>query len=103
MSLSSNMGKKLRQALDTSQKKNTVEELQVLKPLFKLQNELSRVPKENELLIEHIETKDGFHLFVYPFEGRLVPQDPNDKPASGTLARMPSATSAPRTKTKARA
>jgi ATP-dependent Lhr-like helicase len=30
------------------------------------------VPKENELLIEHIETKDGFHLFVYPFEGRLV-------------------------------
>lgn len=72
MSLSSNMGKKLRQALDTSQKKNNIEELQVLKPLFKLQNELSRVPKENELLIEHIETKDGFHLFVYPFEGRLV-------------------------------
>jgi ATP-dependent Lhr-like helicase len=24
------------------------------------------------LLIEQIETKDGFHLFVYPFEGRLV-------------------------------
>lgn len=72
MSLSSNMGKKLRQALDTSQKKNTIEELQALKPLFELQNELSRVPKENELLVEHIETKDGFHLFVYPFEGRLV-------------------------------
>ena len=29
-------------------------------------------PRENELLIEQIETKDGFHLFVYPFEGRLV-------------------------------
>ncbi|HNU87775.1 MAG TPA: ligase-associated DNA damage response DEXH box helicase [Ferruginibacter sp.] len=72
MSLSSNMGKKLRQALDTSQKKNNIEELQVLKPLFKLQNELSRIPKENELLLEHIETKDGYHLFVYPFEGRLV-------------------------------
>ena len=72
MSLSSNMGKKLRQALDTSQKKNDVEELQVLKPLFRLQKELSHVPKENELLIEHIETKDGYHLFVYPFEGRLV-------------------------------
>ncbi len=72
MSLSSNMGKKLRQALDTSQQKNNIEELQILKPLFKLQNELSRVPKENELLVEHIETKDGYHLFVYPFEGRLV-------------------------------
>jgi ATP-dependent helicase Lhr and Lhr-like helicase len=72
MSLSSNMGKKLREALTLSQQKNNVPELTVLKPLFDLQNQLSHVPKENELLIEHIETKDGFHLFVYPFEGRLV-------------------------------
>jgi ATP-dependent Lhr-like helicase len=47
-------------------------ELHVLKPLFKLQEALSHVPGANELLIEHIETKDGYHLFVYPFEGRLV-------------------------------
>jgi ATP-dependent Lhr-like helicase len=47
-------------------------ELQVLEPLFKLQETLSHVPGANELLIEHIETKDGYHLFVYPFEGRLV-------------------------------
>jgi ATP-dependent helicase Lhr and Lhr-like helicase len=72
MSLSSNMGKKLREALTLSQQKNNVPELTVLKPLFDLQNQLSQVPNENELLIEHIETKDGFHLFVYPFEGRLV-------------------------------
>ncbi|MBO9573727.1 MAG: DNA ligase-associated DEXH box helicase, partial [Chitinophagaceae bacterium] len=37
-----------------------------------LQQKLSHIPRSNELLIEHIETKDGFHLFVYPFEGRLV-------------------------------
>ncbi len=73
MSLSSNMGKKLRQALDASGKnKDKLTELAVLKPLFDLQNSMSHVPKENELLIEHIETKDGYHLFVYPFEGRLV-------------------------------
>ena len=47
-------------------------ELQVLQPLFGLQKRLSHVPCENELLIEQIETGDGFHLFVYPFEGRLV-------------------------------
>jgi ATP-dependent helicase Lhr and Lhr-like helicase len=47
-------------------------ELRVLQPLFELQAALSYMPKENELLIEQIETKDGFHLFVYPFEGRLV-------------------------------
>jgi ATP-dependent helicase Lhr and Lhr-like helicase len=72
MSLSSNMGKKLREALTLSQQKNNVEELNVLRPLFDLQKQLSHVPLQNELLIEHIETKDGFHLFVYPFEGRLV-------------------------------
>jgi len=47
-------------------------ELNVLRPLFDLQAKLSHVPKQNELLIEQIETTDGFHLFVYPFEGRLV-------------------------------
>jgi ATP-dependent Lhr-like helicase len=72
MSLSSNLGKKLRESLDKSQQKNNIPELKVLKPLFDLQNLLSHVPLQNELLIEHIETKDGFHLFVYPFEGRLV-------------------------------
>jgi len=47
-------------------------EIKMLKPLFMLQEQLSHIPRENELLIEHIETRDGFHLFVYPFEGRLV-------------------------------
>ena len=47
-------------------------ELYALKSLFELQGSISHVPKANELLIEQIETRDGFHLFVYPFEGRLV-------------------------------
>ena len=68
MPLSANLGKKLRATLD----KSGVEELEKLQPLFDLQRQLSHVPNQNELLIEHIETKDGFHLFVYPFEGRLV-------------------------------
>jgi ATP-dependent Lhr-like helicase len=48
------------------------QELTTLQPLFELQQQISHVPKENEMLIEQIETDDGFHLFVYPFEGRLV-------------------------------
>ena len=47
-------------------------ELEALLPLFQLQQDLSHVPRQNELLVEHIETEDGYHLFVYPFEGRLV-------------------------------
>ena len=74
MPLSANLGKKLRETLDESVvgSKELVVELEVLKPLFELQKSISHVPKKNELLIEQIETKDGFHLFVYPFEGRLV-------------------------------
>lgn len=74
MPLSANLGKKLRSTLNemaTGARQHSIE-LEELKPLFALQRELSHVPKENELLIEHIETDDGFHLFVYPFEGRLV-------------------------------
>jgi ATP-dependent Lhr-like helicase len=74
--LSSQLGfmlrKKLNDAANTDHFSKKEKELSALEPLFNLQKELSAVPKENELLIEHIETKDGFHLFVYPFEGRLV-------------------------------
>ena len=73
MPLSANLGIMLRRKLNEAFSKNKKEiELEILKPLFELQENLSHIPKENELLIEHIETKDGFHLFVYPFEGRLV-------------------------------
>ena len=93
MPLSANLGKKLRETFNSvkSQTANvktgetlpislpatigTVSrepELQILQPLFELQERLSHVPRANELLIEQIETDDGFHLFVYPFEGRLV-------------------------------
>ncbi|MEO5908571.1 MAG: ligase-associated DNA damage response DEXH box helicase [Ginsengibacter sp.] len=80
MPLSANLGFMLRRKFDEAQnfmesgklKIKNDKELQILKPLFELQKYLSHIPKHNELLIEHIETKDGFHLFVFPFEGRLV-------------------------------
>ncbi len=48
------------------------EELKQLLPLLNLQNTVSVVPNKNELLIEQFKTKDGYHLVVYPFEGRFV-------------------------------
>ncbi|MGB7527294.1 ligase-associated DNA damage response DEXH box helicase [Sphingobacterium cellulitidis] len=47
-------------------------EIKFLKPLFKEQETLSALPKEDELLVEYIKTKYGYHLFFYPFEGKLV-------------------------------
>jgi ATP-dependent Lhr-like helicase len=76
MPLSANLGKKLREKFNEAIVSNPQQErdieLEALQSLFRLQESLSHVPQANELLIEQIETKDGFHLFVFPFEGRLV-------------------------------
>ncbi len=52
--------------------KKREKELNFLHPLLKRQQEKSHIPKHDEFLTELIKTKDGFHLFMYPFEGRLV-------------------------------
>ncbi|RXK87225.1 ligase-associated DNA damage response DEXH box helicase [Filimonas effusa] len=73
MPLSANLGMMLRQTFNVALSKKAKEpELKILLPLFELQEQLSHIPQSNELLIEHIATKDGYHVFVYPFEGRLV-------------------------------
>lgn len=73
MPLSANLGKMLRRKFQEAIAGNSEElELKVLRPLFELQQQLSYIPAEHELLMEHIQTRDGYHLFVYPFEGRLV-------------------------------
>jgi ATP-dependent Lhr-like helicase len=76
--ISASLGKTLREKLNEAGEQilegalSEDEELQALLPLFALQQQLSHIPRSDELLIEQIETGDGFHLFVYPFEGRLV-------------------------------
>ena len=73
MPLSSNLSQVLREKFTEAYYGNSRDiELQILKPLFDKQQKLSHVPREDELLVEKINNKDGFHVFVYPFEGRLV-------------------------------
>jgi ATP-dependent Lhr-like helicase len=48
------------------------EEVIALRPLFKLQEELSHLPQSHEFLIESFKSREGHHLLFYPFEGRLV-------------------------------
>lgn len=71
--LSSNLSGFLRKKLADSLLPNTREkELRFLHPLIVRQTENSHIPKEDEFLVERIKTREGFHLFFYPFEGRLV-------------------------------
>jgi ATP-dependent Lhr-like helicase len=73
MPLSANLGailrRKYNEALDKNHKD---EELAFIFPLFQQQEKISHVPKDDEFLIELIHTKDGYHFFAYPFEGRFV-------------------------------
>lgn len=73
MPLSSNMSEMLRKKMTELDDPKEVE-LQVLAPLIKKQRMVSHTPSSGEFLIEKIETKEGFHVFAYPFEGRFVNQ-----------------------------
>ncbi len=47
-------------------------EMRSLAPILALQARRSTIPACNELLIETLVSRDGHHLFVFPFEGHLV-------------------------------
>ena len=71
--LSSYLGQFLRMKLSESlQAKSSEKELKFLHPLLASQEGISHIPKEDEFLVEIIKTRDGYHLFMYPFEGRLI-------------------------------
>jgi ATP-dependent Lhr-like helicase len=47
-------------------------EMTKVAPILATQAKWSLVPRPDELLIERAVTRDGHHLYVYPFAGRLV-------------------------------
>ena len=47
-------------------------EMNAVRPVLELQARRSRLPASDEVLIERLQTREGHHIFVYPFEGRLV-------------------------------
>ena len=47
-------------------------ELQALEHLLQRQAQLSRLPRNDELLVEVCRSREGSHLYAYPFEGRFV-------------------------------
>ena len=47
-------------------------EMQALKPLLEIQQRWSALPTSDTLVIEAMRSREGHHLFVYPFAGRAV-------------------------------
>jgi ATP-dependent helicase Lhr and Lhr-like helicase len=47
-------------------------EMEAIRPILEVQARWSRIPAADELLIERVTSREGHHLFIFPFEGRLV-------------------------------
>ncbi|HEX7241158.1 MAG TPA: ligase-associated DNA damage response DEXH box helicase [Longimicrobiaceae bacterium] len=47
-------------------------EMEAVRPVLEIQARWSRIPAADELLVERVKTREGHHLFFFPFEGRLV-------------------------------
>lgn len=47
-------------------------ELRALEPLLRRQADLSRLPRQSDVLVELCRSREGSHLFAFPFEGRFV-------------------------------
>lgn len=73
MSLSSKLSEKIREILELyNQGIYISEEIVRVLPILDLQNRLSIVPNRDTFLIESHRTKEGYHIFFYPFEGRMI-------------------------------
>ena len=73
MPLSSELARAVRARLE--QARNgvyEVQEMEAVRPVLEAQREISAIPALDEFLIERVHTAEGHHLFLYPFEGRLV-------------------------------
>ena len=75
LSLSSELGHALRDELDAFGRGHIRSpEMARVSPLLELQQQMSELPFQGEILVEQFQTDDGHHLCFYPFEGRGVHQ-----------------------------
>lgn len=73
MPLSSQMSEMIRMKMDEAITENYRDpETRVIAPLIQSQKQRSAVPQKGEWLLEYIQTREGYHLYIYPFEGRMV-------------------------------
>ena len=73
MPLSTELSAAVRAKLDEARRGIVTDpEIDTVRPVLEVQGRWSRIPAADELLVEQLITRDGFHLFLFPFEGRLV-------------------------------
>ncbi len=73
MPLSSEMAESVLDLLDdAAQGRFDSPEMQAAMPMLQAQARLSHLPRRGSLLVEKLQSREGHHLFLYPFGGRSV-------------------------------
>ncbi|MEO5735612.1 MAG: ligase-associated DNA damage response DEXH box helicase [Rubrivivax sp.] len=73
MPLSSEMAESVQDRLDEAAAgRFEGPEMQAAMPMLKAQARLSKLPVRGRLLVERFRSREGHHLFIYPFAGRSV-------------------------------
>jgi len=73
LAISGSLAAAVRRTLHSARQGDvSAEELAAAWPVLDAQSRLSRIPAAGTCLAETCETREGHHLFLYPFEGRLV-------------------------------
>jgi ATP-dependent helicase Lhr and Lhr-like helicase len=73
MPLSTEMGQAVLELLHAADQGDySAPEMQAARPMLITQKRLSHLPTPHTILVEHYRSKEGYHLYVYPFAGRNV-------------------------------
>jgi ATP-dependent helicase Lhr and Lhr-like helicase len=73
MALSTELGDAVLEMMQRAAQGDFFEpELQAARPMLQTQARLSRIPTPDTVLVEAFRSREGYHLYVYPFSGRHV-------------------------------
>jgi ATP-dependent Lhr-like helicase len=73
LAISDSVSRYLKQEIELTREQTDLnQELSCIAPILSTQTRISHLPTMQELLIETCQTREGHHLYVYPFAGRFV-------------------------------
>jgi ATP-dependent helicase Lhr and Lhr-like helicase len=72
MALSTELGDAVLEMMQRAAQGDFEPELEAARPMLLTQQRLSRIPTPDTMLVETFKSREGYHLYVYPFAGRHV-------------------------------
>ena len=70
--ISDRLSQYIREEITQAKEGNVSTEVECIMPILATQDRISHLPDASQFLIECCRTREGQHLYVYPFEGRNV-------------------------------